>query len=325
MSDQESLTIRLHAADNVIVVRTDLLASMPIEGEGIETRDHIPAGHKIATAPISAGEAVRKYDQIIGFARADIAVGEHVHTHNVEVRIFDRDPRIGEAVKDSGLLPDAERATFEGIVRPDGRVGTRNYIGIMTTVNCSGTVARYIADHFRGGALDAYPNVDGVVAFRHGTGCGMASDGAGMELFSRTVAGYLRHPNFAGMVLVGLGCEAAQIAMVMQREGVETNPLLHAITIQDTGGTTATVKAGIEKVEAMLPAANEITRQTVSASHLVLGMECGGSDAFSGITANPALGAAADLLVRHGGTAILGETPEIYGAEHLLTRRAVST
>ena len=303
MNAQETLAIRLHADDNVVVVRTDLLPAMPIDGEGIETRDHIPAGHKVATAAIKAGEAVRKYDQTIGFARADIAVGDHVHTHNVEVRAFDRDPRIGEAVKDVGMVGEGERATFDGIVRPDGRVGTRNYIGIMTTVNCSGTVARYIADHFRGDALDAFPNVDGVVAFRHGTGCGMAGDGEGMALFSRTVAGYLRHPNFAGMVLVGLGCEAAQIATVMQREGL---------------------RAGIEKVEAMLPAANAAARQSVSASHLVLGMECGGSDAFSGITANPALGAAADLLVRHGGTAILGETPEIYGAEHLLTRRAVS-
>ena len=324
MNAQETLAIRLHADDNVVVVRTDLLPAMPIDGEGIETRDHIPAGHKVATAAIKAGEAVRKYDQTIGFARADIAVGDHVHTHNVEVRAFDRDPRIGEAVKDVGMVGEGERATFDGIVRPDGRVGTRNYIGIMTTVNCSGTVARYIADHFRGDALDAFPNVDGVVAFRHGTGCGMAGDGEGMALFSRTVAGYLRHPNFAGMVLVGLGCEAAQIATVMQREGLEANPLLHAMTIQDSGGTAATVRAGIEKVEAMLPAANAAARQSVSASHLVLGMECGGSDAFSGITANPALGAAADLLVRHGGTAILGETPEIYGAEHLLTRRAVS-
>jgi altronate hydrolase len=324
MSAQETLAIRLHADDNVVVVRTDLLPAMPIDGEGIETRDHIPAGHKVATAAIKAGDAVRKYDQTIGFARADIAAGDHVHTHNVEVRAFDRDPRIGEAVKDVGMVAEGERATFDGIVRPDGRVGTRNYIGIMTTVNCSGTVARYIADHFRGDALDDFPNVDGVVAFRHGTGCGMAGDGEGMALFSRTVAGYLRHPNFAGMVLVGLGCEAAQIAMVMQREGLETNPLLHAMTIQDSGGTAATVRAGIEKVTAMLPAANAVARQPVSASHLVLGMECGGSDAFSGITANPALGAAADLLVRHGGTAILGETPEIYGAEHLLTRRAVS-
>ena len=324
MSAQETLAIRLHVDDNVVVVRTDLLPGMPIEGEEIETSDHIPAGHKVATAPIAAGDAVRKYDQTIGFARADIAVGDHVHTHNVEVRAFDRDPRIGEAVKDVEMVPEGERATFDGIVRPDGRVGTRNYIGIMTTVNCSGTVARYIADHFRVDALDGYPNVDGVVAFRHGTGCGMAGDGEGMALFSRTVAGYLRHPNFAGMLLVGLGCEAAQIALVMQREGLEANPLLHAMTIQDSGGTAATVRAGIEKVEAMLPAANEMARQILPASHLVLGMECGGSDGFSGITANPALGAPADLLVRHGGTAILGETPEIYGAEHLLTRRAVS-
>jgi altronate hydrolase len=325
MTAPDSVTIRLHAADNVAVTRLDLLPGTAVASEGVTATAAIPQGHKIATRAVPRGEAVRKYDQIIGFASQDIAPGDHVHTHNVEMRDFARDTRMGEAVKATDYVAQAEQASFDGYARANGTVGTRNYIGIISTVNCSATVVRYIADHFRGGALDSFPNVDGVVALRHGTGCGMAGGGEGFRALSRTFGGYARHPNFAGILFVGLGCEVAQVSLMMEREGLEAGPLVRSLVIQETGGTAATVRAGIAHVEEMLGAANAATRSRVPASHLVLGMECGGSDGYSGISANPALGVAADLLVRHGGTAILGETPEIYGAEHLLTRRAVST
>ena len=307
MTDAQNLAIRLNRNDNVVVARADLLPGTSVDG--VNAAHHIPAGHKMATVAIPQGEPVRKYDQIIGFASIDIAPGDHVHTQNIEFKMFERDYRIGEAVKNIDYVPEAERATFDGIVRENGRVATRNYIGVLTTVNCSATVARYIADHFRGSALEAYPNVDGVVAITHGTGCGMAADGEGMAILQRTLAGYARHPNFAGILFVGLGCEVAQIGMMMEVEGLKPGPLLKMFTIQETGGTAATVRHGIEMVEGMLPHANEATRQKVPASELILGLECGGSDAYSGISANPALGAAADLLVRNGGTACLGETP----------------
>src|SRR6185295_4024599 len=215
-------------------------------------------------------------------------------------------------------------ATFEGIVRPDGRVATRNYIGILSTVNCSATVCRGIAEHFHREALAVYPNVDGVVALTHGSGCGMDTHGESMTVLRRTLAGYARHANFAGVLVIGLGCEANQISALFGAENLTEGPLLRTFTIQDTGGTTKTIAHGVDIVREMLPHANAVSRQTVPASHITIGLQCGGSDGYSGITANPALGAAVDTLVRNGGTAILSETPEVYGAEHLLTRRAVT-
>jgi altronate hydrolase len=324
MLPQDKLAIRLHRNDNVVVARTDLLAGTEVAEEGVSARSHVPAGHKIATAPIAKGAPVRKYDQIIGFATTDIALGTHVHTHNVEVRDFERDYQFCRDVRPVEFVPEAERASFQGYRRADGRAATRNYIGVLTSVNCSATVARYIAEHFRVGALADYPNVDGVVALTHGTGCGMASSGEAHAQLRRTIGGFARHPNFAAVLLVGLGCEAMQLSSVLQGERLETCDSLQAMTIQDTGGTTATVREGVARIKEMLPAANRVRRETIAASELILALECGGSDAYSGISANPSLGAAADLLVRHGGTACLAETPEIYGAEHLLTRRAVS-
>jgi altronate hydrolase len=248
-----------------------------------------------------------------------------VHTHNVEFKAFERDYAPGSDATATEMVPEAERATFQGIVRADGRVATRNYLGILTSVNCSATTAKLIADQFRRpGLLDPFPNVDGVVALTHGTGCGMAADGEGLAVLQRTLTGYAEHPNFAGFLMLGLGCEVNQISGVADEWNIDPSTPVRTMTIQEQGGTAATVRAGIEALQAMLPAANDVSRTTVPASELVLGLNCGGSDAYSGITANPALGAAVDLLVRHGGTAVLGETPEIYGAEHLLTRRAVS-
>ena len=320
-TQQGALTIRLHGADNVVTAKATIAAGTRLADENIETRDEIPVSHKVATAAIETGQPVRKYDQIIGFASTPIAPGEHVHTHNLAMKTFERDYAYGADAKPTDFVTEAERATFQGFVRADGRVGTRNYVGVLTSVNCSATVARAIADAFRGDTLADYPNVDGVVALVHGTGCGMAGSGLGFELLQNTLDGYKRHPNFGGALMVGLGCEVNQIAGMVDRHGWEMGETFQAMTIQDTGGTRATVQRGIEQIKDMLGEVNKATRSTVPAGELKLGLECGGSDAYSGLTANPALGAAADLLVRHGGTAILAETPEIYGAEHLLTRR----
>ncbi|HYN59750.1 MAG TPA: UxaA family hydrolase, partial [Rubrivivax sp.] len=279
---------------------------------------------------IAAGHPVRRYNQIIGMARVDIAPGQHVHSHNLEFSHFARDYAVGQCVAPTAYA--AEPATFQGIVRHEpgreGRVATRNYIGVLTSVNCSATVARAIADHFRRDirpqALQRYPNVDGVIALTHGAGCATDSDGEPLQVLRRTLGGYARHPNFGALLLVGLGCETNQISGLMQQEGLQESARLHAFSIQDTGGTTKTVARGIELVEWMLEEANRVQRQPVPASHLIVGLQCGGSDGYSGISANPALGAAVDRLVRHGGTAILSESPEVYGGEHLLTRRAVS-
>jgi altronate hydrolase len=324
MSKTAPLTIRLNAADNVAVARSRVDAGCDIPGEAVTAAAAIPAGHKIATAPIAAGEPIRKYNQIIGFAAADIAAGDHVHTQNCEFRSIERDYDFCTDTQPTDFVPQAERATFRGILRPDGRIATRNFIAVLTTVNCSATVAKQIARAFEGDALADYPNVDGVAAFTHGTGCAMAMDGEGFTLLQRLMWGYARHPNLAGVLLVGLGCEANQIKFLLDAYGLEEGPAFRYMNIQDTGGTRATVEAGVRIVREMLPDADKVERQDVSAAHLTVALQCGGSDAYSGITANPALGAAADLVVRHGGTAILAETPEIYGAEHLLTRRAVS-
>ena len=323
MTKAQSATIRLHGNDNVVVARDDIAEGSTVAGEAVDAKAMVPAGHKIATQAIAKDEPVRKYDQIIGFASADINPGDHVHTHNVMVKDFDRDYMFGADVTPVDFVPEHERATFQGIRRPDGRIATRNYIGVLTSVNCSASAARMIADAFRGDALADFPNVDGVVSLTHDYGCGGCT-GIGLNYIQRTISGYAKYPNFAANLLLGLGCEANQIGAMMEAEKLNPSDRLHAFTIQDTGGTAATVERGIGLIRDMLPDANRVKRETISASELILGMECGGSDAYSGISANPGLGAAAEILVRHGGTACLAETPEIFGAEHLLTRRAVS-
>jgi len=316
--------IRLHANDNVLIARGDLTLGQQLADLGLRVRAQVPAGHKIAARAIARGEQVRKYDTVIGVADRDIAPGEHVHSHNLRLVDYYRDPAFCTDVRPVDYVPDADRATFMGYVRPDGRVGTRNFIGILSSVNCSATVIKHIAEHFTAERLAAYPNVDGVVAFAQGSGCGMSSPSEHFDLLRRTLAGYARHPNLAGVLIVGLGCERNQVASLVESQGLIPGENLHTMVMQDTGGTRATIAAGIRAVEQMLPAANAYTRQRVSASHIKIGLECGGSDGFSGITANPALGAAMDILVRHGGTAILSETPEIHGVEYMLTRRAVT-
>ncbi|SFJ58183.1 UxaA family hydrolase [Jannaschia pohangensis] len=311
-------TIRLSPADNVVTATRALEAGATVED--VTTTALIPSGHKVATRVIPMGEAVRKYGQIIGYASADIAPGDHVHTQNCAFAPTDHAYEFGT---DLHPMTPATGDTFMGYRRDNGDVGTRNYIAIVTSVNCSATAARRIADAFGPEELAAYPNVDGVCAFVHGTGCGMADSGDGFEALQRVMWGYARHPNHAGVLMVGLGCEMNQIDWLLDAWGLKHSPTFQTMNIQNVAGLRRTVELGVEKVRAMLPIANQARRTPCPASALRVALQCGGSDAWSGVTANPALGHACDLLVAQGGTGVLAETPEIYGAEHLLTRRAV--
>jgi altronate hydrolase len=314
--------LRLNANDDVLIAMQELRAGTEVPEERLTMADTVPAGHKIAARDIAVGEPVRRYNQIIGFATRAIPRGGHIHLHNLSMGNFERDYAFcaDRKPEHKAEVP----LTFDGIVREDGSVATRNYIGVISSVNCSATVCRQIADAFRGDALAAYPNIDGVVAITHKSGCGMASNGEAIDLLRRVTAGYIRHPNFAAVLFIGLGCESNQVSSLLGAENLAESARLRTMTIQESGGTRATIERGIALVRELLPAANRVKREPVPLSHLTIGLQCGGSDGYSGITANPALGAAMDLLVQHGGTAILSETPEIYGAEHLLTRRAVS-
>jgi len=316
--------IRLHPDDSVVIARATLLPGTPV-ADGVVTSGRIPSGHKVATKPHAVGDAVIRYGQIIGFATQPIAAGEHIHVHNIGMGDFAKDYAYGEGVTPTQFF-DAP-ATFMGIRRPDGRVATRNYIGILTSVNCSAHVADVVADYFKKNPysghnpLADYPHVDGVVALTHKTGCGMTA-GEPLTLLRRTLGGYARHVNFAAVVVLGLGCEVNQIGGLLEEQRLSGR--LRNMDIQQMGGSRKTVAASIDFVKEALQDANRATRVAVPVSELTVALQCGGSDGYSGITANPALGAASDLIVRHGGSVILSETPETYGAEHLLTRRAVS-
>ncbi|WP_439122139.1 UxaA family hydrolase [Marivita sp.] len=307
-------TVRLSPEDNVIT------AISPLEVGQEGATQLIPRGHKMATTDIPKGTAVRKYAQVIGYAAEDIANGEHVHTHNLEFRNVDTEYEFSTNLRP--VASATQQDTFMGFRRATGRVGTRNYIAVLTSVNCSATAARMIAEHFTPDVLAAYPNVDGVAAFVHGTGCAMGGDGTGFELLQRTLWGYARNPNVGGVLMAGLGCEMMQIDWLIEAYGLTPGPFFQSMNIQDVGGLRTTVEMGIKKIEAMLPLVNDVEREPCPASELMVALQCGGSDAWSGITANPAVGHACDLLVAQGGTGVLAETPEIYGAEHLLTARA---
>ena len=315
--------LRLHPSDNVAIVRAAIPAQTLLDDTGLKALQDIPAAHKVALKAIAVGDAVYRYGQIIGFATQAIVPGEHVHVQNLAMGDFARDYAFGEDVV---APPPAEQPlTFMGIRRADGRVATRNYIAVISTVNCSATVTKKVVQHFNTtGALAAYPNVDGIVPLTHSFGCCIDHHGEGLLQLRRTIAGYMGHANFAGVVLIGLGCEANQLKPLFDSQGARASLNLVPLVMQELGGTQKTIDAAIEAVSAMLPAANAVVREALPVSHLTVALQCGGSDGYSGITANPALGVAVDKLVAQGGTAILTETPEIYGAEHLLTRRAVS-
>jgi arabinonate dehydratase len=333
--------LRLHEADPVAVARRDLAPGEALTGgeHPLLARDPIPRGHKVALVAFDAGQVVHKYGQAIGVTTTRIAAGEHVHNHNLispsrrPALTAGAGPAAAPAPAKTQLHRQAESVppaaetvpTFAGLRRADGRVGTRNYVAVLSTVNCSATVVRRIASAFAvPGALDEHAGVDGVIAITHGSGCGLSADGEGLELLRRTLSGYARHPNVGGVVVVGLGCEVNQISGLVDQFDLGPGiPVAH-MAIQDLGGTAATIRAGVETVRRLLPVAGAVERTPVPVSELVLGLNCGGSDAWSGVSANPVLGAAVDRLVAAGGTAVLGETPEIHGAEHLLTSRAAS-
>ena len=322
--------IRLSPSDNVAVAIGLIKAGteLVISGKKITIQQPIKMGHKLALADIKHGESVIKYGQVIGFASQPIAMGSHVHTHNLAAELFERDYAFCSACPAPKPLPKVQR-TFEGYDRGDGRYGTRNYVAIISTVNCSASVSKYISQRFHDtDLLRQFPNVDGVVAITHKAGCAMQYGGNDHLQLDRTLAGFAKHPNVAAYILVGLGCETGQAIHLIENEhliqldGSKRQPKV--LSIQECGGIGKTVDAGVEAIAALLPRINEMKRTTLTADKIILGTNCGGSDGNSGITANPALGIASDLLIEQGGTSILAETPEIYGAEHLLTRRAVS-
>jgi len=313
--------IRLDAQDNIVLAIDAIVAGT--EAGGAVARQRIPRGHKMATSAIAKDAAILKYGQVIGFAQDDIAAGDWVHEHNVYMHGFNRDYRFTEDARPT--VPAETARTFQGFRRANGRYGTRNYVAVLTSVNCSASASRFIVEEInRSGILDDYPNIDGAIALVHGTGCGLDVKGEAHELLKRTQWGYATNPNVGGVLMVGLGCESFQIPRFMKSYGLVESDTFRTLTIQETGGTRKTVAAGVEAIRQMLPIVNAAERVPAPVSELMLALQCGGSDGYSGFTANPALGKAVDLLVAHGGTAILSETPEIYGAEHLLTSRAVS-
>ena len=307
--------LRLDMADNVVVAVEALASGSPI-ADGVHALQDVPSGHKVATSLIRSGQAVLKFGQVIGEALCDIEPGGWVHSHNLGFR-----QGLQRLTPSNGAISSADdiRTSFQGFRRASGKAGTRNYIGVIASVNCSATVCRAIAERAERELLPKFANIDGFVPIVHGQGCGSSAGGEGLAILRRTLVGYARHPNFAAVLLIGLGCEVNQIALYGTSQG---NAAIESFNIQDVGGTRAAIQKALDRLEVIAAKANETVRESIPVSELVIGLQCGGSDGFSGITANPALGVAMDVLVAAGGTAILSETPEIYGAEHLLTSRA---
>jgi altronate hydrolase len=327
ISLQETPALRLHPDDDVAIALMPLPPNRLVAIDGLRVRAAaaIPPGHKIALRAVATGAPVRRYGQVIGFATAEIAPGDHVHTQNLAVGSMTLSYEFGTDIRPVPYVPEAERRSFLGYRRPAGRAGTRNTIAVIGTVNCSAHTVRRIAARARAELLPRYPNVTDVIAVAHKSGCATRDGSPELELLQRTLAGFARHPNVAACVFVGLGCEVNQWESLLATQAARLGPLdvPPYLGIQETGGVAATVEAGLKAVERLMPYADGFTREPVPASELCLALQCGGSDGFSGITGNPALGHAVDLLVAQGGTAVLSETPEVYGAEHLLTRRAV--
>lgn len=317
-------TIRLDQNDNVVVARAVIPAGTDVPAERLTALQDVPAGHKLAARFIAKGEKVLKYNTVIGYAAEDLPAGTWMHSHNIAFGETDRDYRFSQDYHPVDILPPAQRASFMGIVREDGRVATRNYVGVFVVGNCGATAARKIADYFDEERLADFPNIDGVVPYVHEMGCGMEMTGEPMDLLRRTISGHIQHPNTAGALVIALGCERNNIWGFLEREKLVVGPRLQTLVIQDSGGMADTIAKGKEIIRAMLPEANKVQRVPCSVEHLTVGLQCGGSDGFSGLSANPALGVAMDILVKNGGTAILSETSEIFGVEHTLTARAVT-
>ena len=322
MTQALQAALQLNANDSVVIALKDIAANTALAGFGVTTQSAVPRGHKISLREMAVGQAVVRYGQIIGQALVPIAAGAHVHSHNLGMGPHSTDYAFST---DCTPLPALPPRDFMGFHRADGQVGTRNYIGILTSVNCSGSVARFIAEAAeKDPVLSAMPNIDGFVPIVHSTGCGMSGVNEGYDTLMRTLKGYARNANFAGILLVGLGCEVMQVPDLVGQGRLRPDGNFRYMTIQQTGGTRATIERGLLVLREMAEVASRCVRSPAPVSKLIIGLQCGGSDGYSGITANPALGHASDLLVRMGGTTILSETPEIYGAEHLLTRRAAT-
>ena len=310
--------IVLNKNDNVAVTPFIIPAKTKIEGQNISSIDDIPFGHKICLKNVNKGDPVIKYDQIIGFASKNINPGEHVHSHNLEFKDFDRKFKV---IEKKSIINEKSELFFNGIMRDNGQVATRNYIGIISTVNCSATVTKMISEKIKqSNILKDFPNIDGIVPITHSTGCGMNTESEGMQIFQRTIDGFKNHPNFSHVFVLGLGCECAQVDIF--KDNVKQHDRVHFLTIQDEGGTKKIVDKVLSEIKNLLVVSNNVKREPLSVNNITLALQCGGSDGYSGISANPALGVAADMLVKQGGSSILSETPEIYGAEHLLINRA---
>src|SRR5215208_4524614 len=324
------VAVRLTAGDHVAIAKQSLLPGTILtmnDGSELRIAGMVPVGHKFALTAVASGDSDVRYGQQIGFAPQDINPGQHVHTQNLNIKDMGSltlDYAFCEDYQPVELVPEAERRTFMGFRRPDGRVGTRNYVAVLASVNCSSSATAAVAEYFRRpGMMGEYPNVEGVIALPHKGGCGAHIGSRDLYIFQRTLAGIVHHPNVAGYVILSLGCEVNQPTdMIDATELKEDQPLV--ITIQQDGGFLKTVERGIDAVKEILPHANKATREPVAASELMVALQCGGSDGWSGVTANPGLGKACDIIVKQGGTVVLGETTEVYGAEHLLTRRAKS-
>jgi len=310
--------IVLNKNDNVAVTPFIIPAKTKIESQNISSIDDIPFGHKICLKTVNKGDPVIKYDQIIGFASKNINPGEHVHSHNLEFKDFDRKFKV---IEKKSIINEKSELFFNGIMRDNGQVATRNYIGIISTVNCSATVTKMISEKIKqSNILKDFPNIDGIVPITHSTGCGMNTESEGMQIFQRTIDGFKNHPNFSHVFVLGLGCECAQVDIF--KDNVKQHDRVHFLTIQDEGGTKKIVDKVLSEIKNLLVVSNNVKREPLSVNNITLALQCGGSDGYSGISANPALGVAADMLVKQGGSSILSETPEIYGAEHLLINRA---
>lgn len=314
--------IRLDANDNVVVARIPVQAGTRAPRECVAALQEVPAGHKIASRAIRRGEPILKYNTVIGFASEDIPAGNWVHSHNIAFGDLVKDYRHGLDYVPTEILPSDQRARFQGIVRADGRVATRNYLGIFILSHRAATVARKIANAFDDEALAVFPHIDGVVPFVHELGASMELTGEPMEMLRRTIGGTIRHPNMAGCLVVAFGEDDNELSDFMAHQKLVEGPMLRTMSVREAGGTRKAIAAGIEAVCAMLPEADKARREPCSAEHIMVALQCGGSDGFSGLSANPALGVAMEILVRNGGTAILSETTEIFGVEQTLTARA---
>ena len=333
----QDVAVLLHPRDDVAIARLTLARGVVLrlpadsrDGERLlELKQRIQSGHKFALHQLALAAPVRRYGSIIGFATIPILPGEHVHSHNLAVGELHQHYDYGVDFHPVDYLPESQRRTFLGYKRPDGRVGTRNYLAIISSVNCSASTVRAIQRRFGPELLHQYPNIDGVIGLTHKSGCGMRHGSDAVEQLQRVLAGMAMHPNIGAYLLVGLGCESNQLedlintmALNQGRNTLWKQPLF--LTIQENHGISTTVEEGARLLGATLPAVNDVKREATPISELTLALQCGGSDGWSGVTANPALGYCADELIRQGGTAVLSETPEIYGAEHILLRRVRS-